>query len=114
MTPLAWPRCPRRRAPTRRVLTSCRLPAQSSAPGQQAQGAFLLEVEGAARGGGNAAEAAAEVSDGRPDRRLRQHPPAARQRRGADVVPALEGPRPRGALEGRLRELPLGRTPPPP
>ncbi len=38
-----------------------------SAAGQEAQGAFLLEVEGAAGGGGDAAEAAAEVRDGGPD-----------------------------------------------
>ena len=55
------------------------LGAGGSAAGQEAQGTFLFEVEGAARGGGDAAEAAAEVRDGGPDRRLGQHPQAERQ-----------------------------------
>ena len=81
----------------------------SSAAGQEAQGAFLFEVERAARGGGDAAEAAAEIRDGGPDRRLGQHPQAERQRRGADVVPALEFERDGDRLQVRLAELPVRR-----
>src|SRR5208282_4178161 len=80
------------------------------AAGQQAQGALLLEVEGPARGGGDAAEPAAEIRDGGPDRRLGEHPQAERQRRGADVVAALEFERGGHGLQVRLAELPVRRT----
>jgi len=49
------------------------------ATGQEAEGALLLEVQGADRGGGDAAEAAAEIRDGGADRRLGQYPQAERQ-----------------------------------
>jgi hypothetical protein len=45
----------------------------SSAAGEEAQGAFLLEVEGPARGGRDPAEAPAEVGHGRPDLRFGQY-----------------------------------------
>jgi len=80
-----------------------------SAAGEQAEGAFLFEVQRPARGGGDAAEAAAEVGDGRPYRRLGQYPQAERQGRRADVVPALEFQRGRRGLQVRLAELPVRR-----
>src|SRR5436305_6307949 len=79
----------------------------ASAAGQQAEGALLLEVQGAPGGGGDAAEAAAEVRDRGADRRLGQHPQAERQRRRADVVAALELQRGGDRLEVRLTELPV-------
>jgi hypothetical protein len=50
-----------------------------SAAGEQAKGAFLLEVKGPAGGGRDAAEPAAEIRDGGPDRGLGEHPQAERQ-----------------------------------
>src|SRR5438477_3711155 len=79
----------------------------ASAAGQQAEGALLLEVQGAAGGGGDAAKAAAEVRDRGADRRLGQHPQAERQRRRADVVAAPELQRGGDRLEVRLTELPV-------
>jgi hypothetical protein len=46
---------------------------------QQAQGAFLFEVQGAADRGGHAAQAPAEIGHGGAHRRLGQHPQAERQ-----------------------------------
>src|SRR5436305_6097679 len=80
-----------------------------SAAGQEAEGALLLEVQGTARAGGDAAEAAAEIRDGGADRRLGEHPQTERQRRRADVIPALELERGRDRLEVRLAELPVRR-----
>ena len=85
-----------------------------SAAGQQAQRAFLLEVERPARRGGDAAEPAAQVRDGGADRRLGQHPQPERQRGGADVIAALEFERGRDGFQVRLAELPVRRPVPPP
>ncbi|MGH3184852.1 MAG: cation diffusion facilitator family transporter, partial [Streptosporangiaceae bacterium] len=72
------PRNPSRSADPRHPEDS-QHPGDSSAAGEQAQGAFLLEVEGPAWGGGDAAEPAAEIRDGGPDRGLGEHPQAERQ-----------------------------------
>lgn len=50
-----------------------------STAGQQAQGAFLFEVQGAADRGGDAAQAPAEIGHGGPHRRLSQYPQTERQ-----------------------------------
>src|SRR5437867_12006651 len=94
---------------TRMVSERMPRPAARSAAGQQAEGALLLEVQGAARGGGDAAEAAAEIRDRGADRRLGQHPQAERQRRRADVVTALKLQRGGDRLEVRVAELPVRR-----
>ncbi len=83
--------------------------AQRSASRQQAQGAFFFEVEGPAWGGGDAAKSAAEIRDGGPDGRLGEHPQAERQRRGTDIVTALEFERGCHGLQVRLAELPVRR-----
>ncbi len=50
-----------------------------STAGQQAQGAFLFEVQGAADRGRDAAQAPAEIGHGGPHRRLSQYPQTERQ-----------------------------------
>src|SRR5215471_5302905 len=64
--------------------------AARSSAGEQPQRALLLEVQGPAGRGGNAAEPAPEVGHRGPDTGLGQHPHAERQRRRADVVAPLE------------------------
>src|SRR5690242_11795045 len=83
-----------------------------SAAGEEAQGAFLLEVEGPARGGRDPAEASAEVGHGRPDLRFGQDTEAEGQRSRADVVPALQFERGGDRLQVGLGELPVCRSPP--
>src|SRR5690242_19563908 len=82
-----------------------------SAVGEEAQGAFLLEVEGAPRCGRDPAEAAAKVSHGRPDLRFGQHAEAERQGSRADVISALKLERGGDRLQIGLGELPVCRPP---
>src|SRR5271165_606465 len=91
----------------RGVEASRRRENNRSAAGQQAEGAFLFEVEGPAWGSGDAAEPAAEIRDGGPDRWFGEHPQAERQRRWTDVVTALEFERGGHGLQVRLAKLPV-------
>ncbi len=88
-------------------MTTGRHAGRRSAAGQQAEGTFLFEVEGPAWSGRDAADPSGEIRDGGPDRWLGQHPQAERQRRGANVVTALEFQRSRHSLQVRLAELPV-------
>ena len=90
-------------------MTSSWFAPASSAAGQQAQSALLLEVQGADRGGWDAAEAAAEIRDSGADRGFGQHTQAERQRRGADIVPALELESGGDRLQVGLAELAMRR-----
>src|SRR5689334_11402788 len=83
-----------------------------SAAGEEAQGAFLLEVQGPARSGRDPAEAPAEVGYGRPDLWFGQDTEAEGQGSRADVVPALQLERGSDRLQIGLDELPVCRPAP--
>ncbi len=88
---------------------------------EQAEGAFLFEVEGLNRRGWDPAQAPAQLSYLGPDSWVAEHPQAERQFGRADVQPPLDIQAERHRRQVFLAELPVRRAaggpgpgPPPP
>src|SRR5580704_4283965 len=78
---------------------SWRMPARNSAALEQPQRAFLLEVQGSAGRGGDAAQPPPQVGHRGSHRRLGQHAHAERERGRTDVVAPLQFERRRHGLQ---------------